>query len=546
LSDKDFADPLHQPGSEHTCWTTINAEENLVGVVDPLSGTFWLGPVNRGTLGAFADMGVVPERAVVHSADADQRISSLICGRYSVNVDLVRRLADSMPGTSGDAMERDLFGNPREGIASQRSLRRYPIVAVKAPRAALGVVGRINREMPVSQRWWQRSIAELKDADTATARAKLCEGHDHMTAMMRPHTLGTMLIQGVLGRVRAMVESIGRPELELELSRGLGAGQGSLQEVGMLARLWEVSRGRGDLDGFLAEYGFHCPGEGAVTSVAWREDPRALHAIVDSYRAMGDDRAPQDSAAGVDKRRRAATAELMAALPAARRPAARMVLSLSDKLWALRETGKATYLHGIDVARAAARIVGRSMADDGLIDAPDDVAFLTIDELKSGVLRDYREEIEFRRARRNSYQEFDVPQTWEGTPAQAARHDDMGRETDHIERIEGMAASPGVIAGRVKVVTDPNAGELEEGEILVCKSTDPSYGTLFMLAAGVVIDVGAPSSHGAIVARELGIPCVINTRIGTRALKDGDMVRVDGGNGVVTVLESARRRSPTR
>ena len=81
MSDGEFADPLHQAGSANTCWTTINAEENLVGVVDPLSGTFWLEPVNRGTLGAFADMGVIPERAVVHSADPDQRISSLICGR---------------------------------------------------------------------------------------------------------------------------------------------------------------------------------------------------------------------------------------------------------------------------------------------------------------------------------------------------------------------------------------------------------------------------------------------------------------------------------
>jgi phosphohistidine swiveling domain-containing protein len=538
LSNKDFADPLHQPGSEATCWTTINAEENLVGVVDPLSGTFWLEPVNRGTLGAFADMGVIPERDVVHSADSDRRISSLICGRYSVNVDLVRRLADSMPGTSGDAMERDLFGNPREGIPSQRSIRRYPIVAVKAPGAALGVVGRINREMPVSQRWWQRSIAELKDGAAVTAWAKLREGHDHMTAMMRPHTLGTMLIQGVLGRVRALVESVGRPELELELSRGLG----SLQEVDMLTRLWEVSRGRGDLDGFIGEYGFHCPGEGAVTSVAWREDRRALLAIVDSYRAMGDDRAPLRSAAEVEKRRCAATAELMAALPAARRPAAKIVLSLSDKLWALRETGKATYLHGIDVARAATRIVGRSLADDGLIDSPDDVAFLTIDELKCGVSRDYREEIEFRRARRETYRAFDVPQTWEGTPTPTVGDDGTGSG----ERLQGLAASPGVVEGRVKVVTDPSAADLQDGDILVCKATDPSYGTLFLLAAGVVIDVGAPSSHGAIVARELGIPCVINTRIGTRTLKDGDLVRIDGGTGIVDVLQSAQRRSTTR
>lgn len=535
MSAQGFADPLHQPGSPHTCWTTINAEENLVGVVDPLSGTFWLEPVNRGTLGAFADMGVVPERAVVHSADSDQRISSLICGRYSVNVDLVRRLADSMPGTSGDAMERDLFGNPREGIPSQRELKRYPIVAVKAPGAALGVVGRINREMPISQQWWERSIAQLRNADAGIARVKLREGHDHMTAMMRPHTLGTMLIQGVLGQVRAMVEGIGRPELELELSRGLG----SLQEVGMLTRLWEVSRGRGDLDGFLTQYGFHCPGESAVSSIAWREDPRPLHTILDSYRAMSDDRAPHLSAGEVDRRRRVATAELLAALPAVRRPTAKLVLSFSDKLWALRETGKATYLHGIDVARAASRILGRSLADDGLIAAPDDVAYLTIDELKAGITRTYADEVEFRRARREEYLTFDVPQTWEGTPDQTVRVDDG----IPVELLTGMAASPGSVEGRVRVVVDPNAAELEEGEILVCKATDPSYGTLFMLAAGVVIDIGAPSSHGAIVARELGIPCVINTRVGTRVLKDGDLVRVDGGTGVVNVLQPVRARS---
>jgi len=310
----------------------------------------------------------------------------------------------------------------------------------------------------------------------------------------------------------------------------------------MLTRLWEVSRGCGDVDGFLAEYGFHCPGEGAVTSVAWREDPRALHAIVDSYRAMSDDRAPSHSAAEVKERRRGATAELMGALPAMRRPAAKIVLSLSDKLWALRETGKATYLHGIDVARAATRILGRSLADDGLIETPEDVGFLTIEELKAGVVRDYRDEIEFRRARRDEYQTFDVPQTWEGTPTQTARRSDAGR----IERLEGMAASPGVVEGRVRVVIDPSAAELEEGEILVCKATDPSYGTLFMLAAGIVIDVGAPSSHGAIVARELGIPCVINTRVGTQILKDGDVVRVDGGDGVVNVLHSAQPRGSIR
>ena len=82
---------------------------------------------------------------------------------------------------------------------------------------------------------------------------------------------------------------------------------------------------------------------------------------------------------------------------------------------------------------------------------------------------------------------------------------------------------------------------LEDGEVLVCRTTDPSWGTAFHLVSAAVIDIGGPSSHGAIVSRELGMPCVINTGSGTAQLRTGDLVRVDGGAGVVTVLEPAEQ-----
>ena len=102
--------------------------------------------------------------------------------------------------------------------------------------------------------------------------------------------------------------------------------------------------------------------------------------------------------------------------------------------------------------------------------------------------------------------------------------------------VEGLGASPGVVEGVVRVVHEPGDSELLPGEILVCRTTDPSWSAYFMLAAGVVIDIGGPLSHGAIVARELGIPCVINTGDGTRRLATGDRVRVDGGAGRVERL----------
>ena len=86
---------------------------------------------------------------------------------------------------------------------------------------------------------------------------------------------------------------------------------------------------------------------------------------------------------------------------------------------------------------------------------------------------------------------------------------------------------------------DAATSELEPGEILVCETTDPSWASLFLVASALVIDIGGALSHGAIVARELGVPCVINTRVGTRCLRTGDLLRVDGERGSVTVLAAA-------
>jgi pyruvate,water dikinase len=89
----------------------------------------------------------------------------------------------------------------------------------------------------------------------------------------------------------------------------------------------------------------------------------------------------------------------------------------------------------------------------------------------------------------------------------------------------------------VRVVTRAeDEDDLEPGDILVCEVTDPSWTPLFMLVDAVVIDVGAPGSHGAIIARELGLPSVVNTIDGSRRLRSGDRVEVDGTAGTVTVV----------
>ena len=112
---------------------------------------------------------------------------------------------------------------------------------------------------------------------------------------------------------------------------------------------------------------------------------------------------------------------------------------------------------------------------------------------------------------------------------------------DHLadgDELRGLPGCPGVAEGTARVILDPNdPSALEPGDVLIAPITDPSWTPLFVPAAAVVVDVGAALSHAIIVSRELGIPCVVSATDATRRIPDGAWIRVDGGTGVVTVLE---------
>lgn len=109
------------------------------------------------------------------------------------------------------------------------------------------------------------------------------------------------------------------------------------------------------------------------------------------------------------------------------------------------------------------------------------------------------------------------------------------------QELVGQTGCKGKVTGRVRVVEDLEAGlvEFREGEVLVCSMTTPQYLPLMLTCSGIVTDQGGVLSHAAIVARELHKPCVVGTRIATQILSTGDLVEVDGENGVVRVLERA-------
>ena len=103
--------------------------------------------------------------------------------------------------------------------------------------------------------------------------------------------------------------------------------------------------------------------------------------------------------------------------------------------------------------------------------------------------------------------------------------------------VRGFAASPGVVEGRARVLMSVNdIGQIEAGEILVCPVTAPSWGPVFGKIGAAVSDIGGIMSHAAIVAHEYGMPAVVGTGTATQRIKTGDRLRVDGDEGLVTIL----------
>lgn len=526
--------PIHAGSCDPSVgWSTTNASEALPGVVTPLTWSIFGDGVERSMRGAFADMGVLRESECVPPARTEQRLWDLWYGRAAGNLNTFRFVGDRTPGTSGDAVEEQIFGRVRPGVTSKKVYTRYPVVAVKMPYNALCCQARLRKATATIYPWWQQSVGVGRPTELAQAQALLREAVRNFEQVMRPHTLAAMLCQSLYDQVRAAAARAHCPGLEISLVTGYG----QMAETVVVGDLWAVSRNRLSIEEFVVRHGFHGPNEGELSARVWRLDRAPLERLVAAYREMPDERDPRRVVVGRGEERRRAEMELMRALPRWQRPPTRALLEVAAKLIPLRGIGKAAFLQCVDVARDAARVCGEVLARGGVFAEPEDAFWLTVDELAGPLAPDVGALVATRREVTEGYLRLGVPEGWQGTP-QPFVLEAAGERLDG--KVSGAAVSPGVVEGIARLILDAEGDdELEPGEILVCRTTDPSWASLMMVASALVIDIGGAISHGAIVARELGIPCVIGTRTGTRILRTGDRIRVDGERGLVEVLERA-------
>ncbi|MBN1582084.1 MAG: phosphoenolpyruvate synthase [Anaerolineae bacterium] len=297
---------------------------------------------------------------------------------------------------------------------------------------------------------------------------------------------------------------------------------------------------------FMHRYGMRGLAEIDLGRPRWREEPLPILQTLRSYLDITDvnlapdvvyERGKQSAKAEIDRLAEALRGtrggwfKARLAHWAARRMRA---------LVGLREAPKFTLVRLFGIMRQALLADGARLTANGLLSLPDDVFFLHMHELDALAAGDRRDWVALVRARRQTFAQEkrrrQIPRLLL-SDGQAFYERAAVSETGDGAAVYGEPVSPGVIEGVVRVVLDPRTAQLVPGEILVCPGTDPSWTPLFLTAGGLVMEVGGMMTHGAVVAREYGLPAVVGVHEATQRLHTGQRVRVDGASGQVVLLE---------
>jgi len=529
----EVRDPLDGDWDPNAYWSTSNVGEAVPGVLTPLNWSLWQESSEGGLRIALVATGALPRRELVVPANERERILGLFHGRLGANVDFMGRFGDKLPGTSGAAVAEQLLGRLPDDFVSEPTLRRLPFVAVTLPRSVIRSPRAVRKLAAETASWWSAQVARSPTLSFQAASDQFALAQREFRRSMGIHVTCVMAaIQPLYDVIGRLSKRVGSPDL----TQRLLTGHGNHAEVEVVEDLWAVSRDRLGLDAFLARHGYHGPDEGEISAYVWRERPEPVGALIEQYRRKPESENPDAVHERRAEERRTAERELLAGVPGATRPAVRGLLWHAARVVPLRGVGKVSYVQCVDVGRAAGRRLGQHLAEAGSIDDPDDVFMLTIEEVRSSWPdRDMRELVSARREQRARNLEVVLPMGWRGRPEVSVAKAEDGQR-DGL-RLEGIGASPGVVEGRARVLLEADLDKIEPGEILVAPYTDPSWGPIMFASTGLVVDIGGELSHAAVVARELGVPCVMSTGDGTRRLRTGDLCRVDGAAGTVELLE---------
>jgi len=533
------ADEWNDSLSGDYLWSNVNFGEAVTDVMTPLTWSVIQFTLDDWVfLPGMPTVGVIGGRPYLNISIFATLFYGMGCSRQDLlsymESTLYMRLPDEMPipsiPVSRGTLLRGMFCSLGVQFKQRRGIQKAPAY------------------LDSNKAWFQAIRKALQSRTTGSGLCNLWH------AEMRPHVKNGVWC--VLGSVthsaeytlklrRQLAELVG-PEDATILIANLSAEDAPLESLGPVAGIDKLARGAVSRAAYLENYGHRGPQEFELSVPRPAEDPTWLEQELEKIR-----RSPVDVEDLMAKQRRsfeAAWKRLQAHSSRAARRFSRKIAESAHRA-RLRELARSAYVRDRWAIRLFAVRAGE------LTGLGDQIFYLTLGELLA-LLSGDRSVTQAIGPRMEAYQQYKSlppypavirgrfdPFAWAADPNHptdifdAHKADTRGLDPDLVV---GSPGSAGIVEGIVRVIDHPGTGDLlQRGEIMVAVQTDIAWTLLFPRAAAVITDIGAPLSHAAIVARELGIPAVVGCGNATAILRTGDRVRVDGGQGTVEILRQA-------
>ena len=300
------------------------------------------------------------------------------------------------------------------------------------------------------------------------------------------------------------------------------------------------------IDGFMETYGMRGLGEIDLGRKRFREDPTYIIEILLNYLKIDD---PALAPEVIFQQGKLAAREAIKQLQSIARAtfAGRLKSSLIGYLGlrvralaGLRESPKFHIIQVMGIIRQGLLAYGQQLVDQGQIEIADDIGYFyyeDLEQLAKNSDQNWHELISLRKDRYDSELfRKQIPRLLLSDGR--AFYEGFSTMEGQAGKLIGSPVSPGLVEGKVRVVVDPLKSDLLPGEILVCRGSDPAWTPLFLTAGGLIMEVGGMMTHGAIVAREYGIPAVVGVSQATEVLHDGQRIQLNGSNGEIILIDN--------
>jgi pyruvate,water dikinase len=317
-----------------------------------------------------------------------------------------------------------------------------------------------------------------------------------------------------------------------------------VKDDGFLDELVQFDGGqqaRDAIRAYLDKYGMRCVGEIDITRTRWSEKPTTLvPLILNNIKNLELGASSRKFEQGYQEalKKEQELLERLKQLPDGEQKAeeTKQQISLLRNFIGYREYPKYGMINRYFVYKKALLKEAEQLVQANVIHEKEDIYYLTFEELRE-VVRTNKLDYQIISKRKDEYKLYEKL-----TPPRVITSDgeiiagEYKRENLPAEAIVGIPVSSGVIEGRARVILDMEEADLEDGDILVTAFTDPSWTPLFVSIKGLVTEVGGLMTHGAVIAREYGLPAVVGVDNATKLIKDGQRIRVHGTEGYVLKL----------